>query len=151
MLAGSQDSLHFLERLTIAFQIEKSIVPTALNLAQFKVSGVLPSLQLNFSDTKYKSLMRLIDVCIPNFGEPDASAVPLRSSGGGGFQLPPGLFGQAEAEYNVDDEDADSDGKTEGDANREELFFEADDGTTGVSLQSILAQWVLTIGCFTVS
>ena len=127
--ANSDDSLHLLERINIDLQFHTSIVPTVLNLPRFKMSGKLPSLQVNFSDSKYKSLLRLIDMCIPNFvDEGDDSAIgPLQPTGSGAeaFKLRPTLFGQPETEYGFDDdvEDADS-----GDS----LFFEADDGSTNV-------------------
>lgn len=80
--------------------------------------------------------MRLIDVCIPKFGDEDtsnASPPPATRTVSGGFQLASGLFGPSEAEYNVDEDDADeSDDDDDEDTSREELFFEADDGTTGV-------------------
>jgi len=120
------DNLHLLERINIDLQIAKSIVPTVVNLAQFKVSGTLPSLQVNVSDTKYKSLMRLIDVCIPNFdgdqGPPRPSLQSTRMKSEG-FQLQT-LFGQGEQEYNVDDEDDDPAGDT-----HDDQFFEAEDGS----------------------
>ncbi|KAJ7634302.1 vacuolar protein sorting-associated protein 13 [Mycena polygramma] len=106
-----KDSLHLLERINLDLQVQNSIVPTAFNLAKFKVSGHLPSLQVNLSDTKYKALMRLIDVCIPKFGEDSGAAStppPLVKSASNAFQLP-SVFSQSETEYNVADED-DADG-----------------------------------------
>ncbi|TFK41159.1 vacuolar protein sorting-associated protein vps13 [Crucibulum laeve] len=134
--SGSKDTLHLLERISIDLQIEKSIVPSAVNLAQIKVSGNLPSLQVNFSDTKYKSLMRLIDVCIPTFGTDEkvqtlGPPIPNRTVSGA-FHLASGLFGPTEMEYNVDDSEDDTDdnqGNVE--PSREDLFFEANDGTSG--------------------
>lgn len=95
-----------LERISINLQIQRSIVPTAVTLPQFKVSGTLPSLQANISDTKYKSLMRLIDVAIPVFDKKVPSDITLRSSKGlsTNFQLPT-FFGRGDQEYHVDDED----------------------------------------------
>ncbi|KAF5370222.1 hypothetical protein D9615_010080 [Tricholomella constricta] len=134
--SGSSGSLHILERINIDLQVHNSIVPSALSLARFKVSGKLPSLKVNFSDTKYKALMRLIDVCIPQFGDDEtrrASSAPAAKSSSGGFQLASGLFGPSETEYNVDDDgDVDgSDDDNDEDDSREELFFEANDGTPG--------------------
>ncbi|KAH9486936.1 Vacuolar protein sorting-associated protein 13 [Psilocybe cubensis] len=130
----SHDTLHLLERITVDLQIEKSIVPTALNLAQFKVAGTLPSLQVNLSDAKYKSLMRLVDVCIPHFDEnTDPSTLsPQSHSHTSTFPLPPTLFGQSENEYNVDDDDDNDEQHQESDSRTvmEEQFFEAEDGTS---------------------
>jgi len=128
LVSETDDSLHILERINVDLRIDKSIVPTAVNLAQFKVSGNLPSLQVNISDTKYKSLMRLIDVCIPRFdsGEQVAFQTSVQAPS---FQLPAMLFGQSDQEYNVDeDEDEQEDPKS---PNQEE-FFEAEDGTLDV-------------------
>jgi hypothetical protein len=117
-----------LERTNIDLQVYNSIVPSALNLARFKVSGELPTLQVNLSDTKYKSLMRLIDVCIPNFKNSDevedlATQAPAKF-GSDAFHKPSGLFGPTEAEYNIEDDDRSS--------IREEQYFEADDGSIEV-------------------
>lgn len=135
LTSEAHDSLHLLERITVDLQIDKSIVPTAVNLAQFKVSGTLPSLQVNLSDTKYKSLMRLVDVCIPHFGEEtdtldfSPQAAPSAST----FHLPPTFFGQSDNEYNVDDDDDDQHQDSDSRTALEEQFFEAEDGTSEVS------------------
>jgi vacuolar protein sorting-associated protein 13A/C len=128
----SKDSLHLLEKIDVDLQIYKSIVPAALNLAQFKVSGTLPTLQVNFSDSKYKSLMRLIDVCIPHFeDEPELQKTDIsqpRPTISGGFPL----FGLSETEYNVDtDEEEDEKNQPDGDSvsKEDEQFFEAEDGS----------------------
>lgn len=98
-------SLHLIERISIDLQVQNSIVPSVVNLARFKISGKLPTLQLNFSDLKYKSILRLIDVTIPKFDDvihPDTDSTAGISSG---YQLPSGLFDLPKTEYNVDDED----------------------------------------------
>jgi len=129
LTSKNKDSLHLLERIDVDLQIHKSIVPTAVNLAQFKVSGTLPTLQVNFSDSKYKSLMRLIDVCIPHFEDEQELQKPNMSQP---RETIPGrfhLFGLSETEYNVDiDEDED-----QLDASKEEQFFEAEDGSLEVT------------------
>ncbi|KAF5375265.1 hypothetical protein D9758_000284 [Tetrapyrgos nigripes] len=123
------DSLHLLERISIDLQVQNSIVPSAFNLAKFKVSGKLPSLQVNLSDTKYKALMRLVDVSIPKLGDssqgenahPPAPKTPII------FPLVPGgLFGPSEKEYHIDDDDDDDETASP----KEEQFFEADDGSS---------------------
>lgn len=139
----SNDSLHLLERINIDLQIDKSIVPAAVNLAQFKISGNLPSLQVNFSDMKYKSLMRLVDVCIPHFDDARSSSETKRTVSGG-YQLAGGLFGQAEPEYNIDDHDEDD---NEGALNpREDLFFDAEHDSTEVAVRSLMIGIRLTDG-----
>ncbi|KAF5314046.1 hypothetical protein D9611_006808 [Ephemerocybe angulata] len=124
----SEDNLHLLERINISFQIQKSIVPTAVNLAQIKVAGTLPSLQMNLSDAKYHSLMRLVDIAIPKFNNDVPVAPTLKASdrtdSATRYQLPPAptLFRPSnETEYNVDDDSDDDDTKDE--------FFEAESGT----------------------
>lgn len=93
-----------MERLSINLQVQKSIVPTAVNLAQFKVSGTLPSLQINLSDAKYKALMRIIDVAIPKFDndEPFRPVDQPSKSLSTNFQLP-SLFRLPESEYGFDE------------------------------------------------
>jgi len=78
--------------------------------------------------------MRIIDVCIPHFGNEQETvgsvlSPPLAISAG--FQLPATLFGQAEQEYNVDDDDeVQQDNRS---VLQEEQFFEAEDGSLEVS------------------
>ena len=123
-----------MERVNLDLQVQNSIVPAAVSLARFRISGKLPSLHVNFSDMKYKSLIRLIEVCIPRFASDETSNVSysavLRPSADG-FQLSSGLFGQPEMEYTVDDNENNGD-DDEGSMSREELFFEAEDGSLEV-------------------
>ncbi|KAM0266989.1 hypothetical protein ACHAPA_006375 [Fusarium lateritium] len=60
--------LHVVEQINVDFVVETSILPKAPNLTKFKVSGHLPMLHATVSDTKYKNLMKVIDVAIPKFG-----------------------------------------------------------------------------------
>ncbi|KAF1952441.1 vacuolar protein sorting-associated protein-like protein vps13 [Byssothecium circinans] len=64
--AGSK-SLHIVDRINMNFKVEICIVPKASDLTKFRVSGNLPVLHASISDTKYKNLMKLIDVAIPKF------------------------------------------------------------------------------------
>ncbi|KAI1120705.1 hypothetical protein F5Y10DRAFT_272813 [Nemania abortiva] len=59
---------HVVDKINVDFVVALSILPKAPNLAKVKVSGHMPVLQVNVSDTKYKSLMKLIDVAIPKLG-----------------------------------------------------------------------------------
>ncbi|KAI0376422.1 vacuolar protein sorting-associated protein 13 [Hypomontagnella monticulosa] len=59
--------LHIVEKINVDFVVALSILPKAPNLTKVKVSGHMPVLQAMVSDTKYKSLMKLIDVAIPKF------------------------------------------------------------------------------------
>ena len=121
------------------FEVQNSIVPTAYNLARFKVSGTLPTLLLNMSDIKYRSLMRLIDVCIPHFGSDAQKKPQVLEPPKGEFSLAPppptftlpGVFRAKEASYTVEDQ-ASIVGKDGEDTNEE--FFEASSGDADVSI-----------------
>ncbi|KAI1201596.1 hypothetical protein F5X97DRAFT_25784 [Nemania serpens] len=60
---------HVVDKINVDFVVALSILPKAPNLTKVKVSGHMPVLQVSISDTKYKSLMRLIDVAIPRLGD----------------------------------------------------------------------------------
>jgi vacuolar protein sorting-associated protein 13A/C len=98
-------SLHLIERISIDLQVQSSIVPSVTSLARFKISGKLPTLQLNFSDSKYKSVLRLVDVTIPRFDNGDHSAIKSTAVMSSSYQLSSGLFDLPETEYNVEYED----------------------------------------------
>ncbi|XXG97960.1 hypothetical protein Hte_004276 [Hypoxylon texense] len=68
--------LHIVEKINVDFVVALSIMPKAPNLTKVKVSGHLPVLQAMVSDTKYKSLMKLIDVAIPKFGGEQQPVTP---------------------------------------------------------------------------
>ena len=132
LTSKNKDTLHLLEKIDVGLQIYKSIVPTAVNLAQFKVSGTLPTLQVNFSDSKYKALMRLIDVCIPHFEDEQELQKPAVLTPRPTMSERFHLFGPSKTEYNVDDTDED-DYKADSDSvKKEEQFFEAEDGSLQV-------------------
>lgn len=133
LVSKSGDRLHLLERTNIDLQVQNSIVPSVLNLARFKVSGKLPNLHVNLSDAKYKTLMRLIDVAIPQFGEesekhrsrPSPSYIDAEPV----LPLSAGLFSPTGPEYNVDDDHSETEHAS---SNRDDMFFEASDGTSEV-------------------
>jgi len=60
-------TMHIVQRINVDFVVQISILPKAPNLTKLKVSGRLPVLHATVSDTKYKTLMRIIDVAIPKF------------------------------------------------------------------------------------
>jgi vacuolar protein sorting-associated protein 13A/C len=101
----NDSSLHLIERINIDLLVQNSIVPTVANLARFKISGKLPTLQLNFSDSKYKSILRLVDVTIPKFDHGDHSTIDSTAVTSTGYQTSTGLFDLPETEYNVHDEE----------------------------------------------
>ncbi|KAG8880371.1 hypothetical protein FRB97_000908 [Tulasnella sp. 331] len=97
--------LHLLERINMDFSVQMSIVPDAYSLARFKVSGKLPSLNVNFSNMKYKALMRFIDISIPNFGGATSKAVEAPRPAQPDPVTIPSMFKKAQEEYTVDDDD----------------------------------------------
>lgn len=124
------------------FEVQNSIVPTAYNLARFKVSGNLPTLQLNMSDTKYRSLMRLIDVCIPHFGDDAPKKLQVPRVPKNGFPLSPlpptfplpGVFRAKETAYMVEDQSSIAEKNEE--YGRGEELLEVSSDNTDVSLPS---------------
>lgn len=140
LVSKSGDHLHLLERTNIELQVQNSIVPSAVNLARFKVSGKLPSLHVNLSDAKYKTLMRLIDVTVPQFGEESEkkykskSSPPYIDTESIVLPLSTGLFSPTGLEYNVDDDHSDTEHAS---SNRDDIFFEASDGTSEVVYTTI--------------
>jgi vacuolar protein sorting-associated protein 13A/C len=101
----NDSSLHLIERISIDLQVQISIVPSVTNLPRFKISGKLPTLQLNFSDSKYKSILRLVDVTIPKFDNDEHSPAKSTAVISPGYQLSTGLFDLPETEYHVEYED----------------------------------------------
>ena len=107
LISLNNSSLHIIERVSIDLQVQNSIVPSVVSLARFKISGKLPTLQLNFSDFKYKSILRLIDVTIPRFDNSVADSNAVVPSD---YRLSSGLFDLPETEYNVDETDSEDAG-----------------------------------------
>lgn len=148
LVSDDGDNLHLLERINIDLQVQNSIVPTAYSLARFKVAGSLPSLSVNLSDTKYKSLMKLIDVCIPKFDDDSDTAAaavvapappPANRNPSGAFQ---GLFGQKGEDYTVPlDED---DGEKAENTPKSDVFFPAPDGNAEVCHEPLWVKHRLT-------
>lgn len=81
-LAEKDDTqhLHVVERINVDFVVETSILPKAPNLTKLKVSGHLPLLHATVSDTKYKNLMRIIDVAIPKFNQDNDQPEQIKDS-----------------------------------------------------------------------
>ena len=63
-------NMHVIDRINVDLVLEMCIVPKAAELTKFRISGHLPELHATMSDAKYKGLMRLIDIAIPDFKEP---------------------------------------------------------------------------------
>lgn len=69
--SGGEDErgLHLIDQINMDFTVEICIVPKGTELTKFRISGNLPVLHASISDSKYKNLMRLIDVAIPKFDD----------------------------------------------------------------------------------
>ncbi|CAK7229600.1 Vacuolar protein sorting-associated protein 13 [Sporothrix bragantina] len=72
--------MHIVEKINVDFIVAISILPKAPNLTRMKMSGHMPVLHAAVSDSKYKTLMRIIDVAIPRFGGDEIQAPPAASS-----------------------------------------------------------------------
>jgi vacuolar protein sorting-associated protein 13A/C len=51
--------LHLVDRIDMTFLMELCIIKKSVEMPRFKVSGHLPLLKVNFSDTKYRAIMQL--------------------------------------------------------------------------------------------
>ncbi|KAJ5779395.1 Vacuolar protein sorting-associated protein 13 [Penicillium paradoxum] len=60
-------NFHIIDRINVDFALEMCIVPKVTQLTRTRISGHLPELHASMSDTKYKGLMKLIDIAIPQF------------------------------------------------------------------------------------
>ncbi|SPQ24240.1 69ce8ed1-3762-4d61-b82d-7a61ebbcd3f7 [Thermothielavioides terrestris] len=64
---------HVVDKINVDFVVETSILPKAPNLTKLRVSGHMPVLQASASDSKYKTLMRIIDAAMPKLGANQSS------------------------------------------------------------------------------
>lgn len=123
-------SLHIVDRINMDFKVEICIVPKATDLTKFRVSGNLPVLHASISDTKYKNLMKLIDVAIPKFDDGEPSKQVAEGATGPSNLKPPSdakpsddplgrprsksmQFASQEQELVVEEDDDDKDEKFE--------------------------------------
>lgn len=77
--------MHVVEKINVDFVVAISILPKAPNLTRVKMSGHMPMLHAAVSDSKYKTLMRIIDVAIPRFGD-ETEEPTIQGTGGDGSQ-----------------------------------------------------------------
>jgi vacuolar protein sorting-associated protein 13A/C len=94
---SSVKNYHIVDRINIDFKIEICIVPKASDLTKFRVSGNMPVLHASVSDSKYKNLMKLIDVAIPKFGN-DSPSKPVIEGAKGPSNLKPKNEAKSEAD-----------------------------------------------------
>ncbi|OAX85316.1 hypothetical protein ACJ72_00311 [Emergomyces africanus] len=70
-------NFHIIDRISMDFMLELCIVPKSTELTRTRISGHLQELHASMSDRKYKNLMRLIDIAIPDTDpEPQDSSKP---------------------------------------------------------------------------
>ena len=146
---SGQTDMHLLERINMSFAVQNAIV-NAPTLTRFKIAGELPELQVNFSDRKYKTLMRFIDTAIPKFDDDQPTEEIPRVRGVN--HMPSYRKLQIE-EYTLDDhrsvvshEDKDDDSV---DDKVGEKFFEPHDDTSDTqrrALQQITFQFSFSVG-----
>ncbi|KAL7419546.1 Vacuolar protein sorting-associated protein 13 [Cryptotrichosporon argae] len=148
--AHGQSDLHIVERINMSFTVQNAIVD-APNLTKFKIAGHLPELQVNFSDRKYQTLMRFIDVAIPHLSDDakldDAARVAMPS-----FQ--PSFSRQPIEEYNLDDtrsiaSTVETLHHDEGVDDKADQFYEAVDDTTDSqrrALQQVTFEFSFSVG-----
>lgn len=79
---NTDNSAVILENLSCKLSLGVSILPDATNLARFKVSGTIPNLNLALNDFQYKTLMTLIDTCIPDLPSEDSERESIFESYG---------------------------------------------------------------------
>ncbi|GAA94842.1 hypothetical protein E5Q_01496 [Mixia osmundae IAM 14324] len=130
--------LHVLERINLSFTAENSILSKAPNLTRFKVSGHLPDLTVNFSDRKYKILMRMIDVAVPKFGEDEPEPEHVKPNIGPRkptqtFISAPMYFSNKEVDHelHLDGEHHEQEEEQKEDAGKDDVFYDTQDTGEG--------------------
>ena len=74
------ESNRLIDDIDVKLSVATCIVPRAINLAQTRIHGRVPAVQLMFSDEKYKRLMELLEVIAPpKTGEEHEEAAVLVS------------------------------------------------------------------------
>ena len=137
---------HLVDRINMSWLAETSIMPKTPNLARVKVSGHLPALSINFSDRKYRNLMKIVDIAVPHFDDPAASTATLSAPVPAPETAPvmrrksttPFNNTEADEDITVDDDTetlvGDDETKEKEEEEDEDVFFEAPDLKHDVSL-----------------
>ncbi|KAL1915167.1 uncharacterized protein VTP21DRAFT_7648 [Calcarisporiella thermophila] len=73
----AERSLHVLEKISISFVVALSILPQSPYLTRCCITGNLPLLRMNFSDRKYKTFLRLLDIIIPKTEEGKSTNIEM--------------------------------------------------------------------------
>lgn len=136
---GDGPDLHIVERINMSFTVQNAIV-NAPTLTKFKISGELPELQVNFSDRKYQTLMKFIDVAIPHFGDDDEDEEKAAEAKVIAAPLSPAFQRRELVEYNLDDrhdtrsvsshQDHQSHDGSSIDGGHRDQFYDTNDDTT---------------------
>ncbi|ORX97315.1 hypothetical protein K493DRAFT_336590 [Basidiobolus meristosporus CBS 931.73] len=113
--SARSDDLHIVDRINMKFRVDVSILPKASNITGLKISGDLPLLKINVSDTKYKALMKVIDLVLGD--EQSAAPTPQQPNSVIGtnyynnYEMPELLVDQDEDDEDDEDEffDAEND------------------------------------------
>lgn len=74
--AVESKNFHIIDRINVDFVLEMCIVPRVTQLTRTRISGNLPELHASMSDTKYKGLMKLIEIAIPQFDDGNKASEP---------------------------------------------------------------------------
>ncbi|KAM0749832.1 hypothetical protein T439DRAFT_348604 [Meredithblackwellia eburnea MCA 4105] len=131
---ASGGELHILERTSLSFLAQNCILSQAPNLTRFKVSGSLPTIQVNISDRKYKSMMRMIDVALPKFDDsaPARPALAPHATSTFGQSARPAVDDDAEYHLEATAEESESESEAEEDeVTGKEEFFDPPDIADG--------------------
>lgn len=118
-------NLRIIDRINMDFLLETSIIPKATDLTKTRISGHMPVLHASISDSKYKNLMKLIDIAIPKFetddsldggrtkgpvkGQEEAPAFDARADDIVGRPRSKSLSAQAQQDLVVEDDSEDED------------------------------------------
>ncbi|BEI82300.1 hypothetical protein CcaverHIS002_0301680 [Cutaneotrichosporon cavernicola] len=151
--------LHIVERINMSFTVQNAIV-NAPTLTKFKISGELPELQVNFSDRKYQTLMKFIDVSIPNFGDDDVDEEKAAEAKVIAAPLSPAFQRRELIEYNLEEsrhetasvashQDPGSQDGSSIDGGHRDQFYDSNDHTTENQkreLQQVSFEFVFAVG-----
>ncbi|KAL7754164.1 Vacuolar protein sorting-associated protein 13 [Sorochytrium milnesiophthora] len=70
----ASNELHVLQRTDLNFEVALSILPKAPNVPRMKIDGSLPIMTVNLSDTKYRAVMKTIDLLSSSSSPPSSSS-----------------------------------------------------------------------------
>ncbi|KAK9766368.1 Vacuolar protein sorting-associated protein 13, partial [Basidiobolus ranarum] len=78
-----KDNYWVLDRINMSFLVDVSIIPKAPNITGLRISGRLPLLKINISNTKYKTIMHILEIIAgpQQDNVPQAAATSLRQAG----------------------------------------------------------------------